>query len=579
MPNFAGTVPVDSEVLASGWPGRNADAYTHALQPAWDDFVVDDPAALDPVETTTNAVGNEGQKSPSTQVDHDGTVADYCTTPAIDFFETVHVVPRILAFGQVLSTVEKDITVFSAFRKLPHDWTTFTNNAGAGVSLLNQPSLTHSLVPLLGVDMEVEVLATGPPSVNSTLDFTFTLGLVAIPITIERVVLWAVAPELPYGEFLEFQTDILEHIDGGEQRVKNRKNPRQTFEWDMKLTQGPERSRLDNLLFSWQFRSFGVPIWHEATKLTVAALANDTVINVQDTAYADYRTTGSNLVLLYQDQTTFDVLELNSLTSTTLTLDSPLANAYAVGTLVMPLRVGVMKKLLRGRRHPVGLSELRAQFRILDNDANLGDTSAFSSFNGKVLLDDHNGMSNTVRELFQQEIIVLDNETGLTYQDSPWTRNKHGWTKVFLTNTRQGLWEVRQLIHALGGKLTSFYLPTFADDMELSASLVSGSPALAITHVGYSQFVAEVQPRDLIRITFNNGDPALLRTIQSSVVTSSTVETLTLDANWPSNYAIADVRRIEYVELVRFNSDRIAFRHQVGDRVTKIQAPVKVVLT
>ena len=503
MTDFGGTfIAAGAITEVRDWPGRNDALFTRPVQFAGNNVVVDETSALAASSVTTNEVVDSGAKAPATQVNWLGTPADYSTTPAIDWFEKIHIIPRSLAFGNILTTQTQGIEPMSAYRKTIQTWDTYVNNGGSGISLLGAPSLSADMPPLVSLSgISVEVTTVGPPSVNSTLDFGFSPPVtISIPITLERVILWPLPPELPYGEFLEFKTDVFEHKDGSEQRVRVRKNPRQSFEWDIMMVEGPERSRINNLLFGWQSRNFGLPIWHELTHLTVAASAGATTINVTSTDYADYRTTGSNLVLVWQDATTFDVQPLSSLTSTTLTFSSPLNNAYAVNVKVMPLRVGVAKKNVRGSRQIIGMSKLRMQFRVTDNDISIGDVSAFSSYNGKALLDGYNGMSGKgMSEMFRQDIIVIDNETGLTAQDSPWTHNRHGYQKTFLTNTRQDLWETRQLVHALGGKQTSFYLPTFVDDLELIEALASGGSTIAVTNVGYTTFVEGKEGADFDR--------------------------------------------------------------------------------
>ena len=110
------------------------------------------------------------------------------------------------------------------------------------------------------------------------------------------------------------------------------------------------------------------------------------------------------------------------------------------------------------------------------------------------------------------------------------------------------------------------------------ADLVSGSADLRVEHANYDQFVDARAGRNVIQVVFNNGDADLLRTVLSSVVDTPTRETLTLDGTWPSTVTPAEVEKISYVEKVRWDSDTIRLRHELGDRMTRITGPVKVVL-
>ena len=217
------------------------------------------------------------------------------------------------------------------------------------------------------------------------------------------------------------------------------------------------------------------------------------------------------------------------------------------------------------------------QFRVDNNDISIASTAAFSSFNSKVLFDDFNAMRQVMTESFERQIIVLDGETGVTDQVSNWTRNRRGSFKTFVARGKQAVWETRQVMHSLRGKQISFYIPTFSDDLIPDTNLTSGSSTLNIQHVGYNQFVQERQPRNVIRVVFNNGDATLVRTVTSSSVISATREALTLDGTWPSTVTPADVERIEYVEKSRFDTDTITFVHTSGSSTTKVFASVKAV--
>jgi len=507
-----------------------------------------------------------------TQTDLGSATEQLSLTSGIDFFEDVHVIPRSFDFGNVLSDQTGAIEVFSGFRDLEITWLTFTNGAGDGTELTGDPPLSAVVEPLEGIQMTLEVSASGEAKVDDTLDFSFDVGDISVPIVINRIVLFSVPPELPYTELVEFLTDVLVHKDGSQQRIRLRKNPRQIFEWDLVLLDGPERARIHNLLFDWQARVFGVPVWHDLTKLTASVSAGGTTLSVKDTDYGSFRVGG--LVLLYTDQTTFDVLTVSALTSTSITLESGPANSYSPGTIVAPLRLGHASARIQGRRFPVNAAELSVRFRVLDNDADIASTAAFSTYNSKVLLDGQNVVSGTMQEEFERNIIRFDPLTNEPFQESPWDRTRRASRKAFFAIGRQARWEIRQLLHDLGGRQTSFYLPTFAKDLELAAALVAGTSTMTITNVGYASFVQNKQPQNEIRIHFTDGT-MLERTITNSIEVDSDTEQLELDATWPTNRTVDEIKRIEYLEEVHFASDTIRFEHQLGARATRVSAPVE----
>ena len=503
-------------------------------------------------------------------------------TPAYDWFEKFHILKRSYSFGNILSAQSDLLEVYSSARRDINNWSGFVNNLGAGTTLVGRPSLPHAFQPqsVGGLSMALTLEPSGAGIVDNTLDFTFDIPETAqVLVTAKRIVLWDMPPETPYKERLEFLTEVITHKDGSEQRISARKSPRQFFEWEFILMDGPERSRIENALFDWQEAAFGIPIWHEQTKLTSGVSVGALILSVASTAYADYRTSGSsNLVLIYQDQTTYDVLQLSSLTSTSLTVVSGPLNEYSTGTIVCPIRSAFsVGENVSGSKFNKNASKIQMKFRVDNNDITIADTSAFSTYNGKVLFDDFNVMKTNLSETFNQQVVLIDGLTGLTDQKSPWGRNKHGTRKSFFTAGRKQLWEARQVIHALRGRQLSFYLPTFSDDLEVVDSLILGSTGLNITNVGYTRFVQSRSPKNVIRVSFNNGDPPLVRSIATSTEVDSTKEALVLGETWPSNYLVSEISRIEYVEKVRFDTDKITFSHKVGGYNTMVSGTVKVV--
>ena len=492
-----------------------------------------------------------------------------------EWFENYHVVPRSFDFGNILSAQQSPLDVFSGFRDTIGSWSSFVNNAGAGTTLTGQPGLPAVMNPLSGYSMTLDISTSGNPSVDTTLDFVFDSGAVTImvPIVLNRIVLFPVRPEIPYTELMQFKTDLLPKESGKEQRIKLRKNPRQFFNWRIRTDDGTfDKSRLDTLMFDWQSRTWGVPIWHEATELTVAATAGDLTINVGSTADADYRI--GELVMLFSDTTTFDVQTLASFTATTITFSNVILNSYLVGDAVAPLRTANLKKSVGAKRFISGDQELFLNFRILDNDSELADATGWDTYQSKVLLDTCNVIrGGSLDETYLRDIIVADNGTGVTASDSPWDNGRRSTTLTLRANSRAEVWNLRQLLHFLAGRQVSFWTPTFGQDLVATQPLTSGGSDLVMENIGYTQFIRLRVPRLHIWLRLKDGT-VLTREIITTVETSTTIETLTMDATWGQDIAIADIDRISYLEEVRLNTDDVRIEYVRGERQVYFTAPI-----
>lgn len=576
MTDRAAAIFLQPSVIQAEFFGRADAAYARAFQhqPVLNP---DDTSALAPAATklaTRAATGGTPLPANTTRP-----AALRIQTNGFDWFEHPHVIARSYAFGNILTAQNVSLVVFNAYRRTRLAWSAFANGAGAGVNLLGQPSLPYVIPPLEQVSMTLQVLTSGNPAVNATLDFTFGDGsFIDIPITLTRVVLIPHIPEGSYEEVLEFLTNVHVHTDETEQRNSPRKNPRQSFAFEYLVQEGAELQRFDNAMFDWHPRLFGVPVWHDQMFLTGAVSIGATTIQVDSTANIDLRVGG--LCMLRSSEATFDVLEVASFTSTSITFVAPTVNAYAiVGTTVAPVRLGrILGRSVRGSRRPKGMALRRVQFEVQDNNISIASTAAFPSLNSKVLLTDGNVIAGVLSEALDREVIVLDNDTGAVSQYSMSDRDRRVSTKTFFTAGRLQRWQARQLMHALQGRRVSFYLPTFYEDMTLFSDLISGTNGMEIVNTGYARFVRVRSPWTIIRLVFNNGSAPLIRNILTAVETSSAKDTLTVDVNWPSAIPKSTVSRIEFIEKVRWDSDSIRIIHEPGFRVSKFTAPVRAVL-
>lgn len=491
------------------------------------------------------------------------------------FFEEIIVVPESIALGNVLSSQTRSIQLYNAAKSSPNTWVNFLNNAGAGLSITNLPSLPSTLEAQDEVSLVLQIDADGAPVINGTLDFVFNLYTVSVAVTGQRVVIFPFAPESPLREDLEFLTDVMTSLDGSEQRFKLRKNPRQVFTFNM-AQDGDERRYLENLLYDWQSNIFGVGMWHEAMPLSQAATSGDLTLNVPTTDYADYRVGSLAFVISGTDRRVVDALEVESITSTSITFTSALNFDFPVGSLLMPMRLCLAQQQISGNRAIVNLGRKQIRFQVIDNDSNLGDASAFSTLNSKIFLDDPNRVQSQINDRMLKRLYQNDNGTGVPTQASRWDRSKRISAKGFVTSSRQELWELRQLLHELGGQLTPFLMPTFYDELQLSVSISLGSNNATFENVGFTQFVQD--RRGIFRFLFADGS-VQIKTVVSSSEVDANDETVVFDDTWDDDYDIADIERVEYIETYRSNTDRITITHANGAGYAACEMPVTEVFS
>jgi len=504
-----------------------------------------------------------------------GVEANYSTV-GYDWFNRVHVLPRSkIEFGNILGVLTEEYEVFNAWKQ-DISFTAVTNNLGAGSSLPDLPTpvvtfpqftsfLDADTTRLSPVRLVLEVGPDGVPVFDSSIDFTFSTGETPMLMASgNRIAVLTAEWESDMTETLEFLTQVLTTVDGTEQRIALRRNPRQIFDATFLMDQEGRR-RLQTLLHGWQANIIAVPMWHESARLTSALSPAATSANVSDISNMDFRVGG--VAIIFTDGGTYDVVQVTAKTSTSLTFtSSPILNSYSTRTRVMPLRLCRITGGVKIGRYQPTVERYQISFTCIDNDTGMfaESTSGWSTHNSKILFDDCNVMdSDTTQGGQEQQLTFVDNQIGNLTSFSNWEVSRHLSQKGFGCHSRSEVMALKKLLLAVKGKQKSFYLPTFADDLVAAAgtTLSIGTDTLDIEFISFGRFVGGASPgKDSIRVTFDDGT-VLIRGIVSVADVSSTVERLTLDANWPSTKTAEEVVRVEYLELCRFDTDSFAFRY------------------
>jgi len=513
-------------------------------------------------------------------------------TVGADWFEAIHITPRIkIEFGNIITQVDEDYEIFNAYRADDRTITLIVNNATPGVELPNvtppveiaslysllDPTSTfnHQLTSGLGVPVKTKVRATqdGLPTFDADITFAVTSNDVFLLVSGTRIVLIPFDYEVDFRERMSFKSDIIPLRAGKEQRISLRPNPRASF-FPTYLLEGTDRRRMQALLFDWMDNVFGFPLKNEQLTLTAAVSPAATTYPVAGADDVDLRLGG--LAVVIEDSFTFDVLEIQALSPTLITAVNASVNGYAAGTKIMPLRTARIVAPVVGSRAPNELASFQVSFEVDDNDtgALAGDTTPgfWSLLNGRVLLDDCNVVEGDMPERYTRRLFRVDNETGKVVQVSLWDRNKRLHQKGFVLRSRAEILQFRRLMVGLQGPQKAVWIPTFIEDLLPVADLVSAANTIDVESVDYTRLVRSRLPMTKFRITFTD-DSSLVRDVTSSVKVSATVDRLTLDDTWPAARTVAEVVRIEFYELVRFESDDLELLHE-RDGLARVRAPL-----
>lgn len=512
-----------------------------------------------------------------------------------DWWEKVHILPRTeIAFGNIITQKQESYEVYSAYRNTSITLSSIVNNATPGVTLPDEStpevvppqtsmldsSTTDNLGPSFALGTmvlrDIVAEAEGLASFDTTINFIFSTGEVPqLFVSGQRLVLifmdYEAAQAGTMQETLSFLTEIIPGISGTEQRIALRKQPRQLFEVMYKLD-GNDRQRMQALLMDWSHKVFGFPLQNELILTTAAVSVGATEYQVSGADDVDLRVGG--LAVIITDANTFDVITIASKTDTLITASDPSLNDHAAGTNLMPLRTAHIIRMVSASMAQNNLETFKATFEATDNDTGAlsGSTAAYSTYNGRVLFDDCNVMAGEITEQYKRRIYRIDNKTGKVSIDSSWDRGKRSSQKGFVLRNRAEILSFRKAMIAIGGRRTAFYIPTFNDDLEVTATIGVGSDTMDIERIEYERFIQSRAPKSTFKITFTDGT-SLIREVQSAAGVDSTTERLTLDTTWPSTRTVDEIVRVQFYELSRFDADNVRIQYpRIG--LASCQMPV-----
>ena len=525
-------------------------AYASSLLPQ--EFSLDNPSSAGPAEPTP------APPAASYDTEQVSGVREF-------WFEIIHVFPKVIDLGNILSTVNTQIEIFNGFTRQDRQITSFTNGAGSGSSITNLPGLPNTLSPLEGLSLNFQVTTDGPPTIDGDLEFGTDAGYdLIIPVTASRIVVFPFVPTTPLDERLFFLTDVLRHKDSTEQRISARKNPRQEFTYNLSLDAGRDLNQLDILMFEWQSRVFGVPVWTQPSRLESAITANDTTIYVDSTTSKDFRV--GKLAIVWSDERTFDALEIAAVTSTSITFASPILKNYDVGARVMPVVAAITHRNNYGNRYSINLAERQVLFRVLENETSFApDATPYlisgGVLDGEIFVDEplmREGM--TMRENFFQRFVQFDNETGKFSQVSAEPHNARAYAYQIKVNDHASMLRVRRLLYALRGRQVSFFVRSRFPDLTLAAPWANASATITVANVGYSRYARGRERYKYVRIVLNSGT-ILYREVSGFAEIDGNSEQITFTEVAPYVINPEDVSVIQFMERTRLDKDEIYITH------------------
>lgn len=378
---------------------------------------------------------------------------------------------------------------------------------------------------------------------------------------VSEPVAWTFACGGSYTEELAWLTDVLQAPTGGTQHRRLRQSPRTTVSFQA-LESGAYRRWMDLLLRANSAGRWWVPIAVDARQLAVGAFADDTVLDV-DIDGARF-TTGGHVLLIGSSPRTFEVREIASIGTATLTLATGLAQAWGPGTQVIPLRTGRLAAMPQVGRFTSDDSALvTLQFR-LEEPLDVAPAWPGSTYRGYPVFDTLAPVWMSDPTWTPERLIDLQDDDISVPVVTDTAGIALGKTTMHYAPTGQDqVAAFRSALFAMAGRWAPVWVPSWAHDLRVVAPAAAGQAFLDVQGPLLSTQPLAANHRD-IRIALANGT-VLYRRITAVTAQGSAVDRLTLDTALPAAFAVSAVQMVCFLSLSVQDADTNALRYFDAD--------------
>lgn len=479
-----------------------------------------------------------------------------------DYYFRIHVLPKKIDLGNLLSEQTENIAVWNAYldAKLLND----IESVGTDGLEMTEPTLPPTSFAALELrNYTLSISTSGSPVIDASYTFNFESESPILEVIGRRVVIWHYKPKYPFKERYEWKTDIITSFKG-EQRIRLRDAGRQAVSFSSVIS-AIDYTKAKALAFQWVHRVFGVPIWIDMRLVgTVNAGAMSIAV---DTTNADFRS--SDIVLLWSSNDSFEAVETTDVTPTQINLKSPIVASHA-NTYAVPIRYANALSGLTFTRDADALIHVEGDFTV-KNNVNLSAAIGLPIYKGKAVFTDFVLSSEASTDRYTRSIDVFDNGSGPIDVDikTDWTNIV---TKVSLNAFgAAAVWRYKQFLHSLYGRQKTFFMPSWHDDFHIIDDIGSTAASIRIENIGFDLYYNN----QFIVIELLNGSYYFGKITGSNVDVDHT-EVLTLEESFGVAIAVSTIRRAGILKHVRLDTDRLELNHTVASEMNT-SFPVKEV--
>ena len=493
------------------------------------------------------------------------------------FYNRIWIIPSSINLTGAPTTFSTGVAVWNSY---------FTSKTMTAVTPTNifgitfAPTVPKTFKSLEYTTYTLSLTPSVPASVNGF--YTFTFSDAEDPVLNITGVLSVALPffhdwgsETALTERISYLTGVIESKNGREQRSRLRKYPRRQFVTNNLLADGSDNNRnaLQRALFH-NATTFGlsktwlIPVNQDARYLGYSLASGSSVINV-NTQYHDYSVNG--YVLLYKGYDNYEVVRIQSLANTNITLVAPTTKQWDSSTTVVPMRQCVHGQetldsnvITYDLESQSTLWDVLVQDKVDTRKIPYTPTHFYKGYD--VYLTQTDFSQDTSGQIYNPQR-RLDNPVGLFRIDSRYATTKQKYPFSLLLKTKQEIAEFLGFIEYRAGKLNPFWFPSFGNDFQIALSGLAADTTIRVKNIGYSTYLNASGARKDVVFMKADGTPVFRRVTGASDNGDGT-ETLSIDQALGFDFSLSTFRYISFLNFVRFDTDIFEFVYITSDIAT-----------
>lgn len=464
------------------------------------------------------------------------------------FYNRLLIEPKHVDFGSISGDQLRTVSIINLFLRQDLSLTSLGIIPPEGISIrgIEAPSTIYRIS---GVIMEITVAIDGPRNIASEirLDFAELLGIRIITLAGNRSVLFPLEFSSPTKEQLSWFTEVMTSRNGTEQRRKLRQEPRQQY-ITSSFVAFPDASKIDNLMHGWRSNAFTLPLWHESRPSALSTADGDDYV-MTDPKYGNFFIGGS--LILFDTVNHFEIRAIADIETDRIICTEVFTSFFKEGTKVIPLAGA---RLSRDPSRLVTGSDGYLRFTLEDLETRAIHSAAYyptylgyEVYLGEALKTSRAGSVYH----YNKKIEKTYYQTGIAAYDSPWDHTKIEQSLSVIKEGLQDIWEFREFIHRLSGKLT----PVWMSSQEKNMRVLSVGGLVDIIEIEDNYHIAQGSDRIHIVIFFIDGSSSYHEIMNAQSISGN----ILLDISPSINRNSEEIDIISYMSLVRSSSDSIQF--------------------